>query len=82
MVATANPLTIKWPEFDAVTLLKGWKTDAERARQLGISQSTITNLRAGRGGPGRKFIDAVITHLGPEAYAVVFARNEPAEVAR
>lgn len=72
MVATVNPLRVRWPEFDAVTLLRGWKTDAERARQLGVSQSTITNLRAGRGGPGRKFITAVINNLGAEAYAVVF----------
>lgn len=76
MVATVNPLRIRWREFDAVTGVKGWTTDAERARRLNISQATLSNLRAGRANPGRKFIDAVVTQLGAEAYRIVFERVE------
>ncbi len=81
MPASDNPLRINWEKFDQLTALKGWTTDAERARRLDISHSTLTNLRAGRFGPGRKVIDSIIGNLGAEWYGVIFERGEPAEVA-
>lgn len=63
---------IWWPGFDRLTAKRGWKNDAERARQLGISQSTLTNMRAGRNLAGTKVVDAVLTEFGGVFYDVLF----------
>jgi transcriptional regulator with XRE-family HTH domain len=78
MPATENPLRLRFDEFDRLTRLRGWDTDAERARQLGVSQATLTNLRAGRTRPGRKFIDGCMKNLGSAVYDVLFERDEEA----
>lgn len=75
MPATTNPLRLRFAEFDRLTALKGWTTDAERARQLGISHATLTNLRAGRTRPGGKFIDRCMAVLGSAVYDVLFERE-------
>lgn len=56
---------IQWSEFDRLLAAKGWN-DAEAARQLGISHGHLTNLRAGKAGPGRKVVDALVAIWGPE----------------
>jgi hypothetical protein len=56
---------IQWKAFDRLRDEKGW-TDAEAARQIGISHGHLTNARAGRHGVGRKFIDGCVTIWGPE----------------
>lgn len=78
MPATENPLRLRFAEFDRLTALKGWETDAERARQLGISQATLSHLRAGRTRPGRKFIDRCMAVLGSAVYDVLFERDSEA----
>lgn len=53
--------------------------DAERARRLGISQSTLTNMRAGRNLAGTKVVDAVLSEFGDVFYSVLFDdASEPA----
>lgn len=78
MPASQNPLRIRWSEFDRLTRIRGWTTDAERARQLNISQAHLTNLRAGRTSPGRKFIDQCMSVLGSGVYDVLFERENEA----
>lgn len=56
---------IQWSEFDRLIRERGWN-DAEAARQLGISHGHLTNLRAGKAGPGRKVVDALVAIWGPE----------------
>lgn len=56
---------IQWSEFDRLLAERGWN-DAEAARQLGISHGHLTNLRAGKAGPGRKVIDALVSIWGPQ----------------
>jgi len=63
---------IWWPGFDRMTGLKGWTSDAERARQLGISHATLTNLRAGRVLAGTKVVDALLSTFGGVFYSVLF----------
>lgn len=55
---------LRWTEFDRLIAAKGWKP-AEAARQLGISHSHLTNLRAGRTGVGKKFVDGCVAIWGP-----------------
>jgi len=72
---------IWWPGFDRLTALRGWKTDAERARQLGISHATLTNLRAGKVLAGAKVVDRVLKEFGGEYYDLLFddaGTDEPA----
>lgn len=78
MPATTNPLRLRFAEFDRLTSRRGWTTDAERARQLDISQSTLTNMRAGRARPGRKFIDQCLKVFGAPMYDVLFERENEA----
>ena len=75
-----TPLLIRFGEFTRLCRLRGWTTDAEIARQLKVSQSTITNLRAGRTGAGPKVIDAVLRVFGGAVYDVLFVRQEEEEV--
>lgn len=56
---------INWAEFDRLLAERGWN-DAEAARQLGIGHPHLTNLRAGKSGPGRKVVDALVAIWGPE----------------
>jgi len=67
---------IQWSEFDRLLAVKGWN-DAQAARQLGISQGHLTNLRAGKCGPGRKVVDALVSIWGPEhVYERLLAASE------
>lgn len=74
MTQSESPL--RWPEFDRLIGEKGWN-HAEAARRLGISHSHLTNLRAGRTGVGKKFVDGCVAIWGPN---VVYKRllNEAA----
>jgi hypothetical protein len=63
---------IWWPGFDRLTTLRGWKTDAERARQLGISHATLTNLRADKVLAGVKVVDRVLKVFGDDYYRLLF----------
>jgi len=67
-------LRLRLDEFDRLTGDKGWTTDAERARRLGVSDRLVSHLRVGRTEPGLKFVDACIRAFGPGAYDVLFER--------
>ena len=69
------PLRLRFEEFDRLCRLRQWDTDAERARQLGISQATLTNLRRGRVAAGSKVIDACNRVFGAATYDVLFERE-------
>lgn len=67
-------LRLRLDEFDRLTEDKGWTTDAERARQLRISDRLMSHLRVGRTRPGLKFVDRCLEVFGPEKYDVLFER--------
>jgi hypothetical protein len=69
-------LRLRLDVFDQLTDAKGWTTDAERARQLGISDRMVSHLRVGRANPGLKFVDRCIAVLGKEAYDQLFERSD------
>ncbi len=69
---------IWWPGFDRLTTKRrGWKNDAERARQLGISHATLTNLRASRVLAGTKVVDSLLKEFGGEYYDLLFDDATP-----
>jgi hypothetical protein len=68
-------LAVRWPEFDRLTTLRGWTTDAERARQIGISDRMLNHMRKGRAYPGPKVIDCFVRAFGHQMYDVVFERT-------
>jgi hypothetical protein len=72
MPQSETGIRIRWSEFDRQTALRGWNTDAERARQLDVSHAHLTNLRAGRTGPGAKFIGRCLAVFGANFYDVLF----------
>ena len=61
---TQSESPIRWTEFDRLIGEKGWN-HAKAARELGISHSHLTNLRAGRTGVGKKFVDGCVAVWGP-----------------
>jgi hypothetical protein len=67
-------LKIRWSEFDRLTTLRGWTTDAERARQLGISDRMLSHMRVGRANPGLKVVDRCLAVFGASFYDVLFER--------
>jgi transcriptional regulator with XRE-family HTH domain len=67
-----SPLRLRLEEFDRLTGRRGWTTDAERSRQLGVSQATLTNLRKGKVNPGAKFIAACLEVFGAQSYDLLF----------
>lgn len=70
---TQSESLLRWSEFDRLIGEKGWN-HAEAARRLGISHSHLTNLRAGRTGVGKKFVDGCVAIWGPElVYAQLLA---------
>lgn len=78
MPQSETGIRLRFAEFDRQTRLRGWTTDAERARQLGVSHAHITNMRAGRTGPGAKFIGQCMSVFGANFYDVLFERTEEA----
>jgi transcriptional regulator with XRE-family HTH domain len=78
MPASETGIKLRFAEFDRQTSLRGWTTDAERARQLGVSHAHLTNMRAGRTGPGAKFIGKCLSVFGANFYDVLFERTEDA----
>lgn len=78
MPASETGIRLRFAEFDRQTKLRGWATDAERARQLGVSHAHLTNMRAGRTGPGAKFIGQCLAVFGATFYDVLFERTEDA----
>lgn len=73
---TRPVLRIRWAEFDRLTTLKGWTTDAERARQLGISDRMLSHMRVGRANPGLKVVDRCLAVFGASFYDVLFERMD------
>jgi hypothetical protein len=66
---------VDWEVFDRLTSQRGWTTDYQRARALGIEQSTLTKLRAGTAGAGPRVIDACLRVFGGVAYDMLFRRE-------
>lgn len=69
---------MRWTEFDRLTTMRGWTTDAERARQLGISEQMLNHMRRGRARPGVTVIDACLRAFGASMYDVIFEREDAA----
>lgn len=67
-------LRIRWAEFDRLTNKRGWTTDAERARQIGISDRMLSHMRVGRANPGLKVVDRCLAVFGASFYDVLFER--------
>lgn len=75
MPQSETGIRVRWSEFDRQTGRRGWHTDAERARRLNMSHAHLTNMRAGRAGPGAKFIGACLEVFGASFYDVLFERS-------
>lgn len=76
MPQSETGIRLRFAEFDRQCTLRGWATDAERARQLGVSHAHLTNMRAGRTGPGAKFIGLCLNVFGANFYDVLFERAD------
>jgi hypothetical protein len=68
---------LRWSEFDRLIGAKGWN-DAEAARQLGITHGHLTNLRAGKSGVGKKFVDGCVAIWGPHVVYTQLLNGVPA----
>lgn len=67
---------MRWAEFDRHTAMRGWTTDAERARRLGFSEQMLNHMRRGRANPGPLVIDCCVRVFGGSFYDVFFERRE------
>lgn len=73
-VTLSNP-RLRLDEFDRLTQLRGWHTDAQRSRGMGISQELLSRIRRGKSLPGAAFIHRVMTVL-QVPYPLLFAADD------
>jgi len=74
-------IRIRLDEFDRLTSALGWTNDASRARNIGISPSTLTRLRAGEQHASAQLIHLVLTALQAPYASLFEGDNARAEVA-
>lgn len=83
MQLSSGRVWLRVDEFDRLTTARGWTTDAERARQIGVTQVAIHYLRAHKRAAGSKVIHKMLTAL-QAPYASLFeaeAGDEQKDVA-
>lgn len=78
MAESKARLRVRWSEFDRLTNLRGWTTDAERARQIGISDRMLSHMRLGRARPGAHTVDRFLKTFGAAMYDVLFEQDSEA----
>ena len=71
MAGSTAPLRLRIEEFDRITKIRGWDTDAKRAQAIGVHASQMSRVRAGSV-PGQKFINGVVAIWGAAAYDLLF----------
>lgn len=59
----AGAVALRVEEFDRITRRMGYSNDAERAKAIGVSHTTISRLRSGKLRPGGRFIAATLCAL-------------------
>jgi transcriptional regulator with XRE-family HTH domain len=59
----AGAVALRVEEFDRITRRMGYSNDAERAKAIGVSHTTISRLRSGKLRPGGRFIAATLAAL-------------------
>lgn len=81
MAGSTAPLRLRIAEFDRLTKIRGWDTDAKRAQAIGVHPSQMSRVRAG-GTPGQKFIHGCQAIWGAAGYDLLFeeATVEPGGV--
>jgi transcriptional regulator with XRE-family HTH domain len=76
MAESSRGRRVRWSEFDRLTNLRGWSTDAERARQIGISEQQLNHMRRGRSRAGAHTVDRILQVFGSALYDVLFERGD------
>lgn len=61
--------------FDALCEARGWGTDAERARALGLAHSTVSRVRRGEQRPGIRFAHSCTRVFGDAVYSRLFRKE-------
>lgn len=59
----AAPIRLRLDLFDRVAIGRGWKTDTDKARGIGVDPSVFGRVRRGDVAPGVRFIAGVLTAL-------------------
>lgn len=68
-------IKLRTEDFDAACNARGWFTDSERARNIGLPTSIMSRLRNGEGSPSANAIDKVVRALALP-YPALFERVE------
>lgn len=58
-----QPMCLNVPLFDAEANARGWRTLAEQATALGISEGNLSRVKRRQRGAGHRFIDAATSAL-------------------
>lgn len=82
MQLSSSRVMLRVEEFDRLTSARGWTTDVERARQIGITQAALSYLRAHKRAAGAKVIHKMLTAIqAPYASLFEVVEEEDREVA-
>lgn len=61
----AASIRLRTGQFEKFCALKGWKTQAIRAQQIGVTEPTVGRVVTGKRAPGEQFIAGCL-HAFPE----------------
>lgn len=82
----AATIRLRTGQFRKFALLKGWRTQADMAKALGLAESTVYRVFSGLRAPGPQFIAAVMQALSEldfdDLFEVVDESADPAREAR
>lgn len=72
---TREKVILRVQRFSELVAQRGWQTDIECGKALGVSPSVISKLRAGKISPSGITIDKIVTGL-EAPYSTLFVRVE------
>ena len=68
----ASHIRLRTRQFEKFCHLAKWTTNAERAKHIGVNESTVARILAGKTAPGETFIAGVLTAFPALEFADLF----------
>jgi transcriptional regulator with XRE-family HTH domain len=71
-VSMAAGIRLRTGQYRKYAALKGWKTNAQAAAAIRVTEPTIGRILSGKRGPGEQFIAALLAALPELDFADLF----------
>lgn len=71
-VSVSAAIRLRTGQYRKFAALKGWRTDDQAARAVGVDPATLSRVLKGRSAPGSRFIAGVLSALPEVDFADLF----------